>query len=548
MKVLKRVIPLLLLAAMLISPLVATAHSTLPFTDVPDGAWYEEALVYCFKNKIVSGTSPVTFSPNAPTSRAAVVMMLWNLEKNPEPKKSWYFADGGDRNPQWYTKALNWGMEAGILYGEVRKNEYGVEYRFADPERNVTRAELIAFLYRYTVLQKKADDKSDIYFASIFADYKKDNNWVVHEKPIAWATEARIMTGIEAEDASGKIGMYFMPGKSASRAETVQLFKNILTAKLTGADGHIHHFNGYVTAGAVASTCTVRGHFTYRCNACSETRIVTRALLAHDYYLVASTKSTCTQNGKETYVCKVCGNTKTVTLHKLGHNYKLIETKAATYRATGYNKYKCTACGNIKTDVIAKLTPTVYERVINRTYKIPANYINNFSLAYVENGQYMEAHAAEAMKKMVAAMRAAGLSIVVQSGYRSDATQTYLYNNYVSIYGNKYKAGTISAVPYSSEHQSGLAMDLSTDGQLEQWFGATAQCKWLIAHCAEYGYILRYTQGKQRYTGIIYEPWHFRYVGSPAVAKDIMASGLCMEEYYGMYLAPADIDPYLPYL
>ena len=114
--------------------------------------------------------------------------------------------------------------------------------------------------------------------------------------------------------------------------------------------------------------------------------------------------------------------------------------------------------------------------------------------------------------------------------------------------GNKEKAATISAVPLTSEHQAGLAVDLSTDGTLLETFADTKQGQWLKEHCAEYGFILRYLPEKTLITGIINEPWHFRYVGSPAQAEAITESGLCMEEYFNKYLADEDLDPYLPYL
>ena len=83
------------------------------------------------------------------------------------------------------------------------------------------------------------------------------------------------------------------------------------------------------------------------------------------------------------------------------------------------------------------------------------------------------------------------------------------------------------AVPGTSEHSLGLAVDLNS---LEESFEQTAQFKWLIEHCAEYGFILRYPKDKEDITGISYEPWHYRYVGEDHAAK-IMEQGLCLEEY-----------------
>ena len=190
-----------------------------------------------------------------------------------------------------------------------------------------------------------------------------------------------------------------------------------------------------------------------------------------------------------------------------------------------------------------------YTRVINRSYPIPAGYIAGTGELVTVEGKQMETKAGEALQQMVAGLRATGMDIIIQSGYRTDADQEYLYNRQINRQGgDELKAATISAVPLTSEHQAGLAVDLSTDGTLLESFASTEQGKWLKAHCAEYGYILRYPKGKETVTGIISEPWHFRYVGDPALAQDIMASGKCMEEYFNKPLNENDIQPYLVYL
>lgn len=190
-----------------------------------------------------------------------------------------------------------------------------------------------------------------------------------------------------------------------------------------------------------------------------------------------------------------------------------------------------------------------YYMVINRTYPIPENYVAGTGELMEIEGKKMETNAGIALEEMVADLRGEGMSIMVWSGYRSDADQEYLFNRQIGRQsGDEIKAATISAVPLTSEHQAGLAIDLCIDGSLTNDFGDTPQGQWLAAHCAEYGYILRYLPEKTEFTGIISEPWHFRYVGSPEQAKAIMDSGLCMEEYFEKYLAPEDIDLYLPYL
>ena len=90
-------------------------------------------------------------------------------------------------------------------------------------------------------------------------------------------------------------------------------------------------------------------------------------------------------------------------------------------------------------------------------------------------------------------------------------------------------ADTYSARPGSSEHQTGLALDINT-ASVQAHFENTPTYAWLVEHCAEYGFILRYPEGKERITGYRFEPWHYRYVGREH-AEEIMRRGLTLEEY-----------------
>ena len=131
--------------------------------------------------------------------------------------------------------------------------------------------------------------------------------------------------------------------------------------------------------------------------------------------------------------------------------------------------------------------------------------------------------------KLIAAMQEAGFPISDHySGFRSYETQTQLYQEYVNQDG-KAEADRYSARPGYSEHQTGLAFDLiGTDGDLVTEEKAA---QWLLDHAADYGFVVRYLKGKEKETGYMAEEWHLRYVGKEA--KDIAASGLSLEEYYG---------------
>lgn len=190
-----------------------------------------------------------------------------------------------------------------------------------------------------------------------------------------------------------------------------------------------------------------------------------------------------------------------------------------------------------------------YYQIINRSNPIAPNYIAGTGELTDIEGKQMESNAAAALTQMVADLRKQGMDIIIQSGYRTDSDQEYLYHRQIQRQnGNEKKAATISAKPLTSEHQAGLAVDLSVDGTLTEAFGSTEQGKWLYANCMNYGFILRYQKDKTEFTGIISEPWHFRFVGSKEQATAIMNSGLCMEEYFGNYLKTEDMEPYRAYL
>ena len=139
------------------------------------------------------------------------------------------------------------------------------------------------------------------------------------------------------------------------------------------------------------------------------------------------------------------------------------------------------------------------------------------------------ATAKAAFLKLIAQMKEEGYAISDNySGFRSYATQAQLYQSYVNQEGQA-AADRYSARPGYSEHQTGLAFDvIGTDGQLVEDSNAA---QWLLEHAPDYGFVVRYPRGKESITGYMHEEWHLRYIGKEA--KDIAASGLTLEEYYG---------------
>lgn len=191
----------------------------------------------------------------------------------------------------------------------------------------------------------------------------------------------------------------------------------------------------------------------------------------------------------------------------------------------GYNIYKIN--GNIYIDDYI---------IANKTYSLSKDYIptNSYKSAVGvqrECSTCIDKTAYEAWMDMKTDASALGLNLWIQSGYRSYSLQTGLYNRYVNQDGKK-AADTYSARPGHSEHQTGLAFDLNT---ITESFANTTEGKWVTANAHKYGFILRYPKGKDEITGYIYEPWHFRYVGTK-LATELYNDGnwITMEEHFGI--------------
>lgn len=175
--------------------------------------------------------------------------------------------------------------------------------------------------------------------------------------------------------------------------------------------------------------------------------------------------------------------------------------------------------------------------LVNDWNPLPEGY--DTSLTLVTSGfQRIDKRMQEALSAMLEAGKANG--IAVQSGYRAVSKQDELYWRQVNQnlragmddVAAQTAAGQVVKRPGYSEHHTGLAVDLGGNGNfsLEASFEQTPAFAWLKEHCAEYGFILRFPKGKENITGVIYEPWHYRYVGKEA-AKYITENGLCLEEY-----------------
>jgi len=158
-----------------------------------------------------------------------------------------------------------------------------------------------------------------------------------------------------------------------------------------------------------------------------------------------------------------------------------------------------------------------------------------------DNPAVMRKAAADALVTMFAAGKAAGAGeMQVQSSYRSYPVQIRVYNGWVSSLG-KTQADRQSARPGFSEHQTGLAVDISPvplKCALAACFGTTPQGQWLAKNAWRYGFLLRYPADKVKVTGYEYEPWHFRYIGTTLSTELHNENVETLEEFFGLPAAP----------
>ena len=177
--------------------------------------------------------------------------------------------------------------------------------------------------------------------------------------------------------------------------------------------------------------------------------------------------------------------------------------------------------------------------LVNPWNPVPAWYQADPVL--INSWQKVDSRCYDALMELLQACRDAGYDPYIRSAFRTNGDQRYLYENKIQrLIDEGYSeaearelAGTVVAVPGTSEHELGLAVDI-VDGEyrdLNEAQEKTATQKWLMENSWRYGFILRYPNEKSEITGIIYEPWHYRYVGK-VTAKAIYESGLCMEEYF----------------
>ena len=179
--------------------------------------------------------------------------------------------------------------------------------------------------------------------------------------------------------------------------------------------------------------------------------------------------------------------------------------------------------------------------LVNRWNPVPEDY--RVDLTY-SGGGLVSTECAEALYQMMTDCKAAGCYPYVCSSYRSVSVQQGLFARQIGIqwmYSSSYdeayeRAAQIVAIPGTSEHHTGLAVDIvdGSYGLLDEKQAETASQQWLMANCWRYGFVLRYPEGTTQWTGIVYEPWHYRYVGMD-LAQELYDLDMCLEEYLAMF-------------
>ena len=186
------------------------------------------------------------------------------------------------------------------------------------------------------------------------------------------------------------------------------------------------------------------------------------------------------------------------------------------------------AIGQVEIDGVTRFFTSTgkYVVLVNFQYPVPEDYVLN--LVKVE-GKLFDADAADDLEALLAACRAAGYPCYIKNSYRSEETQQYMYDKRLQSYMDGGMDADAASqlvtqslmLPGHSEHHLGLALDVKCTNAAYGWLGENS---W------QYGFIIRYPEGKADITGIMYEPWHLRYVGKE-LAAELYESGLCLEEY-----------------
>ena len=202
-------------------------------------------------------------------------------------------------------------------------------------------------------------------------------------------------------------------------------------------------------------------------------------------------------------------------------------------------------------DISVDTNPNSITVLVNKEYSIPENYKPNdlvepnikFSFDYADEKRKVRKETADNLELLFQSAKKEGYDLLAVSGYRSYKRQKTIYEYNLLNNGFEYTQ-IYSAMAGTSEHQTGLAIDISCSsiqGMLSDKFGDTKEGKWVSDNCYKYGFIIRYPKNKSNVTGYGYEPWHIRYVGKE-LAKYLYDNNITLDEYYGYALNSDMVD------
>lgn len=217
---------------------------------------------------------------------------------------------------------------------------------------------------------------------------------------------------------------------------------------------------------------------------------------------------------------------------------KKVEQKAVAIEKTETKVVDAVEAAKLNAESLASEQDEWKLTLVNHSYPLDTEYTPE--LVEIEKGKYVDKRIVEDLQQMLSDARSEGLSPFICSAYRdyeyqrtvfNDTMVTWIAQGYTPLEAYEETAKSV-AIPGTSEHATGLALDITSAefAELDDRQAETPEAQWLAANCWKYGFILRYPPEKSDITGIIYEPWHYRYVGKEA-AKEITEQGVTLEEY-----------------
>ncbi len=235
---------------------------------------------------------------------------------------------------------------------------------------------------------------------------------------------------------------------------------------------------------------------------------------------------------------------------KSGQTHSSIQNASSSPVSSGLSSSASVSTSSATVSLKSEMVLGGLLMLVNKSNPLPESYTPNLVTVPTkyytssDKDNHFDSRAAPYLEKFIDAARAAGYDVDIVSGYRSYQYQQGNYDRHVNSFLSSGEtssqadadAANLVAPPGTSEHETGLAADIITSDwyvhnkDLTAAFDKTPAFAWMYAHCADYGFILRYLKDKVNVTGYEYEPWHYRFVGVDN-AKKIMQSGVCLEEY-----------------